>query len=107
MWICKPSDMSRGRGIFIINSMDDLQYNQQSVLQKYISNPLLIRGLKWDMRIYVAITQMRPMKVYLYREGIVRFSSDRYDTSKLANLFSHLTNSSINKYAHGAGQEGS
>ena len=55
------------------------------------------------MRIYVAITQMRPMKVYLYREGIVRFSSDRYDTSKLANLYSHLTNSSINKYAHGAG----
>ena len=51
------------------------------------------------MRIYVLITQMRPMKVYLFKEGIVRFSSDRYDTSSLGNMYSHLTNSSINKYA--------
>jgi tubulin polyglutamylase TTLL2 len=87
--------------------MGDLKYDQQSVLQKYIANPLLIRGLKWDMRIYVAIPQMRPMKLYLYAEGLVRFSTDRYDKSQLDNQFSHLTNSSINKYAHGAGQDGS
>jgi len=46
------------------------------------------------------------MQLYLYKEGLVRFSTERYDTSSLANLYSHLTNSSINKYAHGAGQEG-
>ena len=51
------------------------------------------------MRIYVLITQMRPLKLYLFKEGIVRFSSDRYDTSTLNNVYSHLTNSSINKYA--------
>lgn len=58
---------------------------------------MLIRGVKWDMRIYVLITQMRPMKLYLYKEGIVRFSSDRYDCSRINNQYSHLTNSSINK----------
>lgn len=58
------------------------------------------------MRIYVAVSQMRPMKLYLFKEGLVRFSTERYDNSKLTNQFSHLTNSSINKYAHGAGQEG-
>jgi tubulin polyglutamylase TTLL2 len=46
------------------------------------------------------------LKLYLYKEGLVRFSTDQYDTTKLTNQFSHLTNSSINKYAHGAGQEG-
>ena len=62
------------------------------------------------MRIYVLITQMRPLKLYLFKEGIVRFSSERYNTNTLGNLFSHLTNSSINKYAatnisdgHGSG----
>lgn len=55
MWICKPTDLSRGRGISIIDKMDDLKYDQQSVLQKYIDKPLLIRGMKWDMRIYVCI----------------------------------------------------
>ena len=106
VWICKPSDLSRGRGITILNKIEDLKYDQQSVLQKYIDNPMLINGLKWDLRIYVAISCVRPLKLHLYKDGLVRFSTDRYDTSKLNNQFSHLTNSSINKYAHGAGQEG-
>lgn len=106
MWICKPTDGRRGVGITIIDKMDDLQYAQQSVLQQYIANPMLIRGCKWDMRIYATITQLRPMKIYLYKEGLVRLSTDRYDKSKLNNMYSHLTNSSINKYAHGGGQDG-
>ena len=48
------------------------------------------------MRIYVLVSQMRPMKLYLYKDGIVRFSSDRYDTTHIGNQFSHLTNTSIN-----------
>jgi len=50
------------------------------------------------MRIYVLINQMAPMKLMLYKEGIVRFSTDRYDNNQLKNQYSHLTNSSINKY---------
>mmetsp|Transcript_52011 Transcript_52011/g.71383 ORF Transcript_52011/g.71383 Transcript_52011/m.71383 type:complete len:177 (-) Transcript_52011:1458-1988(-) len=62
-------------------------------------NPLLIRGTKWDMRIYVLVTNLRPLKLWLYREGIVRFSSERYDLKSVGNIYSHLTNSSINKGA--------
>lgn len=60
---------------------------------------MLIKGYKWDMRIYVLITKARPLQIYLYKEGIVRFSSEKYDTSSIKNVYSHLTNSSINKYA--------
>ena len=51
------------------------------------------------MRIYVMVTKMKPLTILLYKEGIARFSSDRYDTKHLGNLFSHLTNTSINKQA--------
>lgn len=68
------------------------------MIQQYIANAHLIRGTKWDMRIYVLITQARPLKVYLFKEGLVRFGSERYDCSSLKNQYSHLTNSSINKY---------
>jgi tubulin polyglutamylase TTLL2 len=51
------------------------------------------------MRIYVLITSVRPLKIHLYKEGIARFSTERYDTNTLNNVFSHLTNTSINKYA--------
>ena len=33
------------------------------------------------MRIYVAIPSVRPLKLFLFSEGLVRFSTDRYDTS--------------------------
>lgn len=51
------------------------------------------------MRIYVLMAKVRPLTIYLYQEGIARFSSDRYDTKTLGNVYSHLTNTSINKNA--------
>jgi len=54
------------------------------------------------MRIYVLVSQARPLKVWIYKEGIVRFSSERYNLGSLDNLYSHLTNSSINKYGPSA-----
>lgn len=54
------------------------------------------------MRIYVAITKARPLTVHLYKEGLARFSTDRYDTKSLKNVYSHLTNTSINKNSHNA-----
>jgi tubulin polyglutamylase TTLL2 len=51
------------------------------------------------MRIYVLITKARPLTVHLYKEGLARFSTDRYDTKSLKNVYSHLTNTSINKNA--------
>jgi tubulin polyglutamylase TTLL2 len=51
------------------------------------------------MRIYVVITSMKPLKIYLYKEGLIRFSTEKYDMKDLGNKFIHLTNTSINKYS--------
>jgi tubulin polyglutamylase TTLL2 len=32
IWICKPNDLSRGRGITIINDISNLQYDQASII---------------------------------------------------------------------------
>ncbi|XP_062604678.1 uncharacterized protein LOC134266461 [Saccostrea cucullata] len=98
-WICKPADMSRGRGIFIFSDISDLQYDCNAVLQRYISNPLLIGGYKFDVRIYVAVPSFHPLTIYIYEEGIVRFGTEKFDLSALHNVFAHLTNTSINKHS--------
>ncbi|XP_029452661.1 probable tubulin polyglutamylase TTLL2 [Rhinatrema bivittatum] len=97
-WICKPIDLSRGRGIFIFHDIKDLTYHSAVIVQKYITNPLLISGYKFDLRIYVCVTSFCPLTVYVYQEGLVRFATEKFDLDSLDNIYAHLTNTSINKY---------
>eukprot|EP00617_Octactis_speculum_P025143 CAMPEP_0185747882 /NCGR_PEP_ID=MMETSP1174-20130828/6522_1 /TAXON_ID=35687 /ORGANISM="Dictyocha speculum, Strain CCMP1381" /LENGTH=463 /DNA_ID=CAMNT_0028423277 /DNA_START=89 /DNA_END=1476 /DNA_ORIENTATION=- len=69
------------------------------VVQKYVSNPFLVAGRKFDMRIYALVTSYSPLTVWLYRSGFCRFSSTRYSNAAadLENVFMHLTNVAIQK----------
>uniref|UniRef100_A0A6B2L464 Tubulin-tyrosine ligase n=1 Tax=Arcella intermedia TaxID=1963864 RepID=A0A6B2L464_9EUKA len=64
------------------------------IIQEYIQNAHLIGGYKHDMRIYVLITSLAPLRVYLYNEGLARFSTQPYSLDDLDTL-RHLTNTSI------------
>ncbi|KAJ9461025.1 putative alpha-tubulin polyglutamylase Ttll1 [Diplonema papillatum] len=100
-WICKPSELSRGRKIFVFQDIGDLSYDCSSVVQAYIDRPLLLSGYKFDLRVYVLVTSFQPLRAYIYRNLLVRFSTQKYDMSDLGNLCSHLTNTSLNKLAPG------
>ena len=95
-WILKPVNSSQGKGINLIDNLTQVPTNEPFVISKYIKNPLLINGLKFDLRLYVLITSFEPLKIYLYQEGLVRFASEEYD-SQNKNKYVHLTNYSINK----------
>lgn len=68
------------------------------MISRYITNPLLINGHKFDLRIYVVVTCYEPLRVYVYKEGLARFASESYSTKfNKNNRYMHLTNYSINK----------
>ncbi len=73
LWIVKPASLSRGRGIYLINHPDQIPLEDNLIVSKYISNPLLIEGFKFDLRLYVAVTSFDPLVFYLYEEGLTRF----------------------------------
>ncbi|XP_016980545.1 tubulin polyglutamylase TTLL13 [Drosophila rhopaloa] len=99
-WIVKPAASSRGRGIFIVNSPDQIPQDEQAVVSKYIVDPLCIDGHKCDLRVYVLVTSFDPLIIYLFEEGIVRLATVKYDrhADNLWNPCMHLCNYSINKY---------
>ncbi|XP_060077148.1 tubulin polyglutamylase TTLL7-like [Ylistrum balloti] len=101
LWICKPADLSRGRGIFLFRDISELQYDCNAVVQQYISNPFLIGGYKFDIRVYVAVPSFHPLNIYIFEEGLVRFGTEKFDLNALHNVFAHLTNTSINKHSPG------
>ncbi|XP_065357792.1 tubulin monoglutamylase TTLL4 isoform X3 [Calliphora vicina] len=100
-WIVKPPASARGTGISIVNKWSQFPKDRPLVVQKYIERPLLINDNKFDMRIYVVMTSINPLRIYMYKDGLARFASVKY-SSGLNNLDErcmHLTNYSINKFS--------
>ena len=106
IWLLKVTGFNRGRGVSVFNSLDKLKglikyYSEEGaeapienlkedavqsmlmsvksktfVIQKYIEKPLLIHDRKFDIRVWVLVTQ--EMKIYFFKEGYIRTSSVKY-----------------------------
>ena len=99
LYIMKPNASSCGKGIKVVGPGDMIPKKGGFLVSKYLLNPHLIDGFKYDLRIYVLVTSYDPLKVYLFDEGLVRFATERYSTrvDSLKKRFVHLTNYSVNK----------
>jgi tubulin polyglutamylase TTLL6/13 len=98
--IVKPEASAQGRGIFITRRLEDISPTEHYVVQRYMRSPYLIDDFKFDLRIYVLITSCDPLKIFIYKEGMVRFATEEWDIesgTNYDNLFMHLTNYAINK----------
>jgi tubulin polyglutamylase TTLL5 len=58
--------------------MPSLNEGENYVVSQYIGNPLLVNGYKFDLRIYVALTSINPLRIYIYEEGLARFATCKY-----------------------------
>nr|XP_027803255.1 inactive polyglycylase TTLL10 [Marmota flaviventris] len=116
IWICKPTASNQGKGIFLIRSQeevnalqaqaqsteDDSMYRktpfrapQARVVQRYIQNPLLLDGKKFDVRSYLLIACAVPYMVF-FGHGYARLTLSLYDPHS-RDLSGHLTNQFMQK----------
>eukprot|EP00117_Sycon_ciliatum_P004145 scpid76188/ scgid2560/ Probable tubulin polyglutamylase TTLL9; Tubulin--tyrosine ligase-like protein 9 len=120
IWIMKPISKSQGKGIFLFRKLKDIEnwkkadYNsmykddrvaearhepETYIVSRYIANPYLISGKKFDLRVYALVTSYVPLKAWLYRSGFARFSGARYRLDTIEDSYVHLTNVAIQKTA--------
>ncbi|XP_069320738.1 inactive polyglycylase TTLL10 [Eulemur rufifrons] len=116
MWICKPTASNQGKGIFLLRNQEEvaaLQAKTQSmeddpiyrkmpfrapqarVVQRYIQNPLLLEGKKFDVRSYLVIACATPYMVF-FAHGYARLTLNLYDPHS-CDLSGHLTNQFMQK----------
>ena len=66
LWIIKPAQSSRGRGVYLIEDVAEVPIDESCVVSKYVGNPFLINGLKFDLRIYVLVSSIEPLRIYVF-----------------------------------------
>lgn len=98
-WIMKPIGKAQGKGIFLFEKLNEinewkrdhtwkseggvaLKTAETYIVQKYIEDPYIIGGKKFDLRLYVLVTSFSPLQFYIYRAGFGRFSNARYSSKK-------------------------
>lgn len=99
-FISKPRNSSEGNGIHLLLGAEGGLRGQEAVVQRYVSSPLLLEGIKFDLRLYVFVKKLQPLELWMCREGLARFCTEPYQNPAKSNLYkvaSFLTNYSLNK----------
>lgn len=126
-YIVKPDSLCQGKGIFLTRSIEDILERIKNnalleeheiapervgyVVQQYVDRPHLIDDLKYDLRLYVFLYGVNPLRIYLHKMAFARFCTEPYKkpTKKnMSNIYMHLTNYALNKGAENyeeAGEE--
>ncbi|KAH9413452.1 Ttll-15p [Dermatophagoides pteronyssinus] len=78
LWVQKDNNH---RGIRVL-SIDELDLEKQGTfVQEFIQNPLLIDGKKFDIGLYVTMTSLNPLRLYIHdNEALLRFCAHPYTT---------------------------
>lgn len=94
---------SRGRGIRIVKNSTHVPKRElmptSYTTTKYIMNPHLLNGFKYDMRVFALVTSYSPLKIYLFNDCLVRFCTEKFTADQVIqnNRFAHMTSYSVNK----------
>ena len=77
--IVKPEASCQGKGIYLTREIEDIDLDEKCVVQEYINKPFLMERMKFDLRLYVLVLGIDPLRIYLSREGLARLSTKMYE----------------------------
>lgn len=100
LWILKPWNMARTIDTTItgyLPAIIRLMETGPKICQKYIENPALFRGRKFDLRYVVLLRSMQPLEILLWDIFWVRLANNQY-TLKESSLLEYETHFTVMNY---------
>ena len=76
--------------IQLVRYAERIPSHEHVIVQEYIDKPLLVDGFKCDLRIYVLVTSCNPLRVFLFSDGLLRMSTERYVAPSESNMVRRL-----------------
>lgn len=103
VWILKPSLLNNGQHIKIFANLELLKAHYKNnkrmggdhVLQQYITEPHLLNGSKYSIRMFLVITNYAG--AYLYPKGYFNIATQAYTKNDFSDLSPHITNEYLKK----------
>jgi hypothetical protein len=86
-------NIQRQKGIEFVKHKNDLQLDSLNVVvQKLLTNPMLIKGLKINFRIYIVIIcrKNKQLEAYMFDDGFLYYTTSKYDKNVMTHE-SHIT----------------
>ena len=59
---------------------------------------MILKNRKFDLRVWVLVTDWNPLTIWLFKKPYVRFPAHDYVADNIDNNFAHLANHSIAKH---------
>ncbi|KAH8073267.1 hypothetical protein JL721_3254 [Aureococcus anophagefferens] len=110
LWLRKDPAQELGFGITLITKWSELEGCEHCLLQRYVARPFLLTDAaagvldaKFSFGVYVTVSSVDPLEVWLHRELLVLLATYPYDGvdgddhGESGDLLSHLTNGLLNQ----------
>lgn len=100
LWILKPWNMARTIDTTVIDNLSAiirLMETGPKICQKYIENPALFQGRKFDLRYIVLVRSINPLEIFLADVFWVRLANNPYTLDK-HSLFEYETHFTVMNY---------
>ncbi|XP_050918374.1 uncharacterized protein LOC127135779 [Lathyrus oleraceus] len=100
LWILKPWNMARTIDTTVTDNLSAiirLMETGPKICQKYIEQPALFQGKKFDLRYVVLVRSMQPLEIFLSDCFWVRIANNHYSLDK-SSLFEYETHFTVMNY---------
>jgi hypothetical protein len=103
IWMIKPGTNSKGSGVECMTTLPEILRHCDTmpnrIIQRYIERPLLLfGGRKFDIRQWVLVRSIMPLRIFIFSECYLRLCNEAYDLNDLRNRERHISNWQVNKH---------